>query len=78
MLAIYSALPHQPGELFELTVYASIEQALQQKAITAPLAERIHQFRLDAEEKIPKPVMKAFKAKLRHELFDGFLSESFH
>ena len=69
MLAIYDVLRHQPGELFGSDVYECIDHALQQLIIPADTAAQIHRFRLEAEDKIPKPLMKAFKAKLREELF---------
>lgn len=69
MLAIYEVLDHQPGGLFGQEVHDCIEQALQHQSIPADTAAQIHRFRLEAEEKIHKPVMKAFKAKLREELF---------
>lgn len=70
MLAIYDVIPHQPGGLFDQAEYQCIEQALQQQTIPATLAVRIHEYRVKAEENIPKPVMKAFKARLREELFE--------
>jgi hypothetical protein len=69
MLAIYDVLHHQPGELFGREVYRCIEDALQQHNLSALTAEQIHRFRVEAEQKIPKPVMKAFKVRLREELF---------
>ena len=70
MLAIYEMLGDPPCGLFEKAVHDCIAEALQQPFLPTPAAEQLHQFRLQAEEKIPKPIMKAFKRKLREELFD--------
>ena len=69
MLALFDMLQHRPGGLFSTEVYRCIEQALEERELLPDTAERIHLFRLEAETKIPKPVMKAFKARLREELF---------
>ena len=69
MLAIYDVLQGQPGGLFGDEFYRCIEQARRQPKLPARLAAEIHRLRIAAEQKIPKPAMKAFKAKLRSELF---------
>lgn len=69
MLAIYDLLHPCPALHFDESVHLAIESALQQETLDPATAETIHQLRLQAEAVIPKPVMKAFKARLRDELF---------
>lgn len=69
MLALFDVLKHRPGGLFSAEVYHCVEQALEERELLPATAEWIHLFRLEAEAKIPKPVMKSFKARLREELF---------
>lgn len=69
MLAIYDLLHPSPAKHFDDRVHRTIESALQQQTPDTALKEEIHRLRLHAEEVIPKPVMKAFKARLRAELF---------
>jgi hypothetical protein len=70
MLAIYDLLHPAPAKHFDDEVHQVIDSALRQEMIDPVTAEAIHQLRLKAEALIPKPVMKAFKARLREELFD--------
>jgi len=70
MLAIYDLLHPTPALLFEEEAHQVIDTALQQTIIDPVTAEAVHRLRLDAEARIPKPVMKAFKARLRDELFN--------
>lgn len=71
VLAIYDVLHHQQkGTLFKPGASACIEEALQVEHLSKDITEQIHRYRLEAEERIPKPVVKAFKAKLRVELFE--------
>jgi len=67
VMAVYDVVKDGPGELFDDSVHATIEQARRQ-ADEATLAI-IHRLRVAAEAKIPKPVMKAYKAVLREGLF---------
>lgn len=69
MLAIYDLLHPVTAPRFDMTVHRIIGQALQQQTIDAATASEIHRLRLEAEAMIAKPVMKAFKARLRRELF---------
>lgn len=69
MLAIYDMLHPVPARHFDMAVHRIIEQALQQQTIDTATAGEIHRLRLGAEAVIAKPVMKAFKARLRRELF---------
>jgi len=70
MLAIYDTLGADGGGLFDQAVHQSIEQARSSPHLEASLRERIHQLRLEAEARIAKPTMKAFKVRLRRELFE--------
>lgn len=69
MLAIYDLLHPAPATHFDDSVHEVIDSALQQQHVDPVTAEAIHRLRLQAEALIPKPVMKAFKAQLRDELF---------
>lgn len=69
MLAIYDLLHPTPAILFDEGVHSTIDSALQRSEIPPSLQQEIHRLRLEAEARIPKPVMKRFKAKLRQELF---------
>lgn len=69
MLAIYDLLHPTPARHFDDSVHQAIESALQQEQLDPVTADAIHRLRLHAEAVIPKPVMKAFKARLREELF---------
>lgn len=69
MLAIYDTLGPATSGYFGEPVHASIEKARTQLHMELALSEQIHQLRIDAERNIEKPVMKAFKHRLRCELF---------
>ena len=69
MLAIYDLLHPSPARHFVKEVHRVIDTALQQPILDEGLAVEIHRLRLLAEALIPKPVMKAFKARLRKEMF---------
>lgn len=55
------------GVLFDSQTHQAIAEARRQSG--PAIQERIHTLRLYAEEKIPKPVMKKYKAMLRDGLF---------
>ena len=67
VMAIYEVVRAAPGELFDSEVHQCIDQSRQQP--TAEGLSRIHQLRLHAEARIPKSVMKQYKARLRDGLF---------
>lgn len=54
--------------LFDPSVHHTITQALESLE-NPPLRDAIHALRLEAEARIPKPIMKAYKAMLREGLF---------
>ena len=67
VMAIYDAVRQLPAPLFDSAVHDAIRTARRQP--TPAVLEIIHQFRVHAEEVIPKPVMKSYKAFLRDGLF---------
>ncbi len=67
VMAVYDVVKNQPGELLDGKVHASIARARFQG--DAQLMQHIHSLRIEAEARIPKPVMKAYKAVLREGLF---------
>lgn len=67
VMAVYDAVRQTPAPLFDSVIHAAISAARQQP--TPAVLETIHQFRVYAEEVIPKPVMKSYKAFLRDGLF---------
>ncbi len=67
VMAVYDVVKSGPGALFDADVHATIAQA-RHTPDDATLAT-IHRLRVEAEAKIPKPVMKAYKAVLREGLF---------
>ena len=67
VMAVYDVVKDRPNLLFEATVHAAITQARSQAHRQQPSA--IHALRREAEARIPKPVMKAYKALLREGLF---------
>lgn len=69
VLAIYDTLEVYSNGLFGPEVHSYIDQARGEHQLDESLRDHIHQLRLEAEANIAKPVMKAFKARLRHELF---------
>lgn len=66
LIAIYDVIKQQSGELLEANLHQLIATARQQ--MTAEILQRVHQQRIYAEAVIPKPVMKAFKQRLREAL----------
>lgn len=70
VLAIYDTLEIYSNGLFGPEVHRYIDQALSANQLDEALRDHIHQLRLEAEANIAKPIMKAFKARLRHELFE--------
>lgn len=68
LIAIYQVVKDQKAELFGAEVHALIAQAEQHP--TLAVVEQIHAVRVEAEQRIPKPVMKAYKQFLREQLDD--------
>jgi hypothetical protein len=66
-MAIYNAVKQRPAELFDTAVHEAIQNA--QIEHNPQSAHTIHELRLQAEARIPKPVMKSYKAFLRNGLF---------
>lgn len=67
LMAVYQVVKHRQGLLLDDAVHAEIESA---RLCLDPLkSERIHALRLEAEQIIPKPVMKHFKRYLRESLY---------
>ncbi|MEJ2060543.1 MAG: hypothetical protein P8Y64_08680 [Gammaproteobacteria bacterium] len=66
-MAVYDAVKHRRAHLFDASVHRIVETARLQPDAT--VLETIHQLRLHAEDAIPKPAMKRFKAFLRQGLF---------
>lgn len=63
VLAIYDAVRQRPETLFDGSVHGVIEAARRQP--DPVVAQTIHQLRIHAEQVIPKPIMKRYKAFLR-------------
>jgi hypothetical protein len=68
LIAIYQVVKDREADLFGVEVHALIAQAEQQP--TLAVVEQIHALRVAAEQRIPKPVMKAYKQFLREQLDD--------
>ena len=67
LMAVYQVVKHRQGLLLDDAVHQEIENA---RLCSDPLrSERIHALRLQAEQIIPKPVMKHFKRYLRESLY---------
>lgn len=66
LMAIYDVTKTHKGVLFDEMVYSLIETARQ--ASDEEIKLLIHQFRLEAEAAIAKPVMKSFKKMMRKAL----------
>jgi hypothetical protein len=66
VLAIYDTIHTQAATLFDAETYRLIAAS---RGGDADVAQVIHELRLYAEALIPKPVMKAYKARLRDGLF---------
>lgn len=72
VMAVYDAVRHLDGELFDAAVHATIDRARSagDAAVTdSRLQHAVHDLRVAAEQAIPKPVMKTYKALLREGLF---------
>jgi hypothetical protein len=67
VLAVYDVVKGLPAELFGEPEHETIRRARGEPG--ARTSDAIHQLRVKAEELIPKPVMKNYKALLRHGLF---------
>ena len=67
VMAIYEVVRAAPGVLFGSEVHQCIDQSRQQPTVEG--LGRIHELRLHAEARIPKSVMKQYKARLREGLF---------
>ena len=67
VMAIYDAVRQRPAPLFDNAVHDAISAARQQP--TTSVLATIHQLRVHAEDVVPKPVMKSYKAFLRDGLF---------
>ena len=67
IMEIYDVVQRNAGTLFDAAVHQTIDKARHNPDAT--VLERIHTLRLYAEENIPKPVMKRYKAMLREGLF---------
>lgn len=68
VMAIYDVVKHYPADLFDASIHDIISQARNQTT-NESLMQTIHQLRVEAENTIPKPVMKQYKVFLRHGLF---------
>lgn len=66
LTAVYDVVKDRPGQGLGDEVHALIAQARQ--GTNPALSEAIHAWRVRAETRIPKPVMKAFKQSLRTSL----------
>ena len=67
VIAVYDVVKHRPAELFESSVHDAISRARDQGDDNA--LQSIHDLRVEAEIRIPKVVMKQYKAFLRDGLF---------
>lgn len=67
ILAIYDVLPSTDGGRFDAEVHRHI--GIARDPGSPPNPDLIHQLRIRAEELIPKPIMKRYKAFLREGLF---------
>lgn len=65
--AVYDVVKHLPATLFGREVHEIIRRARHEPG--ADTAAAIHLLRVEAEQRIAKPTMKAYKAKLRDGLF---------
>lgn len=70
MTALYDAVRPGTGNLFDAAVHTLIDRARQQA--DGALRDHIYEQRVLAETTLSRPVMKAFKARIRAEgLFNG-------
>ncbi|HRH76043.1 MAG TPA: hypothetical protein PK129_01755 [Cellvibrionaceae bacterium] len=65
MTALYDALKTQPGKLLGLEIHLIIHRA--QHQLDDAMRLHIYEQRLLAETMLSRPIMKAFKARLRNE-----------
>jgi hypothetical protein len=67
VMAVYDMVKQRPASLFESDTHNTIMAA--RYAPNNAVMQTIHELRVFAEDNIPKPVMKAYKAVLRDGLF---------
>jgi len=69
--AVYGTVRNLPGECFDAGVHATIARARCANSLTEDscVQQAVHALRVVAEARIPKPVMKTYKALLREGLF---------
>jgi hypothetical protein len=67
VMAVYDMVKQRPAKLFAHDTHQIISAARQQP--NNKVMQTIHELRLFAEANIPKPMMKSYKAILRHGLF---------
>ena len=67
ILKIYDVVREEPGEIFSKADHITIDQARTETGIN--VMAHVHELRVYAESKIPKPIMKKYKAMLREGLF---------
>jgi hypothetical protein len=67
VLAVYDVVRQQPGERLDPRVHLLINQARLSPSVE--VMQHIHVQRVEAEARISKPEMKAYKAVLRDGLF---------
>lgn len=67
VLAVYDAVKSRPGERLDAGFHQVIFRGRQEQ--NRAVMEAVHEHRVEAEARIPKPVMKAYKAFLRRALF---------
>jgi len=65
MASLYMAVREQPGIVLGEAIHRRIDAALQQSALDEATRMEIYETRVLAESAISRPVMKAFKARLR-------------
>lgn len=72
VLAVYDVVRDKPGMLFDRQTHGLIARArcMSKRTVAdTSIGQSIHVLRLDAEARIPKLTMKAYKALLRAGLF---------
>ena len=67
IMEIYKVVRSRPGSIFDAATHQLIDKAWEQN--DDRVKDRVHALRLYAEQSIPKPVMKTYKAMLRDGLF---------
>jgi hypothetical protein len=68
IMEIYEVVRGGPGDIFDEQTHALIDR-FRSDGQGSALAGRIHELRVYAEQQIPKPAMKTYKAMLRDGLF---------